>query len=93
MTSQRPLLARNRDAHGPRGPHFFAGKQRVNADTVQNAFYSAQFTISGRRAPSTLTSRFSTTWDLMRDISRLKIPDGISRKSTGGCLQRTRIPS
>ena len=47
MTSQRPLLARSCDAHGPKGPHFFAGKRRVNADFVQNAFYSVQFTIPG----------------------------------------------
>ena len=47
MTAQRPLLAQHRDAHGPNEPHFFAGKRRVNADTVQNAFYSAKFTIPG----------------------------------------------
>jgi hypothetical protein len=47
MTSQRPLVAQHRGAHGAKAPHFFAGKRRVNADTVQNSFYSAKFTIPG----------------------------------------------
>ena len=47
MTSQRPLLVQHRSTGGAKAPHFFAGKRRVNADTVQNSFYSAKFTVPG----------------------------------------------